>query len=98
METIDLTASDDEDEPIEFPELPFAVWAIIIRKVVESTGLASVKELRKYARVNRLFYLFARCHPDYSTASSHDDETRLEGLPETLNESQASLASLAAHI
>ena len=70
----------------------------LARKVVESTGLASVKELRKYARVNRLFYLFARCHPDYSTASSHDDETRLEWLPETLNESQASLASLAAHI
>ena len=46
------------------PRLPDELWSIIVDFLACTSGLRAAKQLRKVARVSKLFALRARLHPD----------------------------------
>ena len=46
------------------PELPDELWAGIIRRFCDKHGIYAAKRLRTYARVNQVWWMYARIHPD----------------------------------
>ena len=50
--------------PSGCPDLPDDVWLMVIDDLKDMHGLRAAKELRKIARVMKLFAHEARSHPD----------------------------------